>query len=766
MGCVRQLKRRLRRRSVLAWSAIAALLLLWFYLYGFGYRADRQTLPGPVLDVGKDKGGAGGAGGAPPPKPDTKNPGPSTSTTMTATTTTKPPHPPATDPAVVLRQGTYQGTTLRASPRFPKAVEAFRGVPYAQDTGGENRFRLPQPLPDSQETFDAVSWGKICPAEGVVQRNMSEDCLNANIYRPAGLVDRDGYEKTDGKRKRKARLPVVVYIHGGGFNTGHGTERNMGSFVSWAEAPMVAVNFNYRVGALGFLPSEVTAREGLLNLGLRDQQMLLEWVQTNIAAFGGDPKKVTVMGLSAGAHSIGHHIVYYSRSANKAPFSRAILESGATTARAVFYPTHPRHLNQFREFLIAAGAAGVPEDDIFAHLRKLPLETIVEASKVVWDKYVDNVTWPFQPVIDGPNPLANSSQTAELTPASPNLPPIIPDLPINSWLAGAHLRIPIITGFNTNEGTSFVPEDAATNADFRAFFRNLIPSLSATDLDYLEALYPDPVTDRSSPYKAVPRGKGKQWARLDAAYAHYAYICPVLQTAHFMTSPATSSPPSSSLSSSTVAKAASFFGSWGLGNTASGSGAGGSRVYVYRYAATAAHGTANHDDEAPVVAHDWEELKGMKGLQEVSKAMHSRWAAFVVDGVPTGPGEKQDDGEGGWPVFVSPFAKDEGDGGEKKGKGEGKSEKRGAGKRRQRKQGREEEDDDDGEEEEEEEEDGKIMVFGEGNNEGGGGKEKGVPTQVMEMTPLEMAACRFWWERVWLSEGLGSRENEKSRAKL
>jgi carboxylesterase type B len=691
MCCATQIKRRMRRRSALTSSwlcAVAVLLLLCFYLYGHEYGHGRSALTDSVLDTDKPRPSTPGA--------DNDNAEPASTTTGSTDmpATNKPGGEAAREPAVVLRQGTYVGTTLLESPRFPKSIEAFRAVPYAQDTGGENRFRPPQPLPESKETFDAVAWGKICPGNGgVVQRNMSENCLNANIYRPAGLVDRHGYEKTGDENapRRRPRLPVVVYIHGGGFNTGCGTERNMASFAAWAKAPMVAVNFNYRVGPLGFLPSDVTAREGLLNLGLRDQQMMLEWVQDNIEAFGGDPKNVTIMGLSAGAHSIGHHIMYYSRSPAKAPFVKAILESGATTARAVFYPTHPRHLVQFREFLIAVGAAGVPESDIFAHLRKLPLETIVRAAKIIWDKYTDSVTWPFQPVIDGPNPFANSSQTI------PTSPPLIPDLPINSWLSRSHLRIPIITGYNTNEGTAFIPPKANTAADFRAFFQNLIPSLSSSDLDKLESLYPDPVAHPStSPYKAVPRGMGKQWARLDAAYSHYAYICPVLQTAHYMAS------------------------SGGVTD-----------VYVYRYAATASYGSANHGDEAPIVAHDMEELLGGKrqGLREVADAMHGMWARFVTSEANT-PNPENDGGDGKgveWPAFVSPFA-EEG----QKGKGVGK-----------------------------------IMVFGDGNDERSGGRNRGVPAKVVEMTELEKEACRFWWERVWLSQGLGKRAGEvKAEARL
>ncbi|SPQ27670.1 83423bf8-f901-4448-9fc8-c6791e5d754a [Thermothielavioides terrestris] len=688
MSCIPPFKCR-RRRTVLAssWlSVLAVLVLLWFYLYTFDYGSDQRELPAAIQFVANDgKPGLDHPDNADRAKPTT------TAATPPAMTTKERPRPTATEPAVKLRQGTYIGTTLLASPRLPKSIEAFRGVPYAQDTGGQNRFRPPQPLPESTETFDAVAWGKICPADGVVRRNMSEDCLNANIYRPAGLVDKDGYERTgdQGAARKRPRLPVVVYVHGGGFNTGHGAERNMATFIAFAEAPMVAVNFNYRVGPLGFLPSDVTAREGLLNLGLRDQQMLLEWVRDNIEAFGGDPGNVTLMGLSAGAHSIGHHIMHYSRSSKPAPFARAILESGATTARAVFYPTHPRHLVQFREFLIAAGAGGVPESEIFPYLRTLPLKTIVRAGKVVWDKYSANVTWPFQPVIDGPNPLANSS-----IPDAPALPPLIPDLPINSWRSGQHLRIPIITGFNTNEGTVFIPPKANTAAEFRAFFQTLIPSLTSADLDKLEALYPDPVTNPSaSPYTKVPRGMGKQWARLDAAYAHYAYICPVLQTAHFM-----------SLAS----------------------GGASSNVYVYQYAATAAHGTANHADEAPVAAHDLADLGGgVPGLEAVAREMHGAFARFVACVAGSGsPNEGNANGEKGlpWPAFVSPFTT-----AATAGSGAGA---------------------------------GKIMVFGEGNDERSGGRHRGVPAQVREMTELEKEACRFWWERIGLSQGFGRREPE------
>ena len=119
----------------------------------------------------------------------------------------------------------------------------------------------------------------------------SEDCLTANIFRPAGSNDTE-------------KLPVAVYLHGGAFNRGSAAMHNTASMVAWSQRPFVSVSFGYRIGALGFLPSSLSQKEGLLNLGLRDQVHLLQWVQENIANFGGDPANVTLFGLSAGAHSV------------------------------------------------------------------------------------------------------------------------------------------------------------------------------------------------------------------------------------------------------------------------------------------------------------------------------------------------------------------------------------------------------------------------------------------------------------------------------
>jgi acetylcholinesterase len=203
-------------------------------------------------------------------------------------------------PSITLRQGTFVGDEVKVG--FPQVMELFLGIPYALSPDGERRFALPVPVEDSDEVFDASSYGFRCAAGAAGGIPQSEDCLNLNIYRPK-----------DRARSTHQKIPVIVYIHGGSFNSGFGASRPISNLVAWSPEPMIGVSFNYRVGAFGFLPSTWMKGEGGLNLGLRDQEAALLWVQKNIEMFGGDPKQVTIMGSSAGAHSVCvtslHHLI-------------------------------------------------------------------------------------------------------------------------------------------------------------------------------------------------------------------------------------------------------------------------------------------------------------------------------------------------------------------------------------------------------------------------------------------------------------------------
>ncbi|PKS10432.1 hypothetical protein jhhlp_002183 [Lomentospora prolificans] len=496
-------------------------------------------------------------------------------------------------PEVKLPQGTYRGRLLPSSRYQPKPLDVFLGIPYACSTAGENRFRPAKPLQiseaGSEAVVDATELGPISPHTdaGAAPFPVGEDCLSVNVTRPALLKDKN------------ERLPVLVYIHGGAFNMGFGADRDLASFVAHSKRDVVAVSFNYRLGVLGFLALEGKGGKEGMNLGLGDQRLAMEWVKDNIAAFGGDPGKITTMGISAGGHSVGHHILSYTP--QTAPFHRAILESGSATSRAVWYPSHSRQKTQLADFLLAAGVSPTEPDPLRA-LRALPVSDLTTAACKVWQKYAPSVRWPFQPVID------NATS--------------IPDKPLSLWEKGAGLRIPVITGFCTNEGTSFVPP-CHSSPEFRSFFTTLVPTLTEADLDLLEDLYPAPPAqpdlesnDPRCQFAAPPPDPnlGPHWRRLEAAYAHYAYVAPVLYTAHRL-SLSPNPPP----------------------------------VYVYEFAALSPPlCTANHTDETPFVTHCLPELEPHRGLVDTSASMHAWFSDFVA-----GDGALE-----GWPVFRSPLGAD------------------------------------------------------------------------------------------------------------
>ena len=192
-------------------------------------------------------------------------------------------------------------------------------------------------------------------------------------------------------------------------------------------------------------------------------------------------------------------------------FHRVILESGAPTSRAVRPFNAEVHEAQFRDFIREAGCPeDLREDKIFPFLRKQSTDVIKAAQTTVFDKYNPSLKWAFQPVIDGD---------------------IIPRPPLETWTSGRWHKVPIMTGFNGNEGSLYVNKAMRTSSEFVQFFRELLPLLSESDLATIDRLYPDPAAFRDSKYKENRPGLGDQYKRIEAAYGHYAYVAPVRQTA-------------------------------------------------------------------------------------------------------------------------------------------------------------------------------------------------------------------------------------------
>ncbi|KAF5347154.1 hypothetical protein D9758_011094 [Tetrapyrgos nigripes] len=450
---------------------------------------------------------------------------------------------------------------------YPKErLDSIRSSPI-----GDRRFRDSVPVGSSNDTFDALEFGPRCPGKQFiiipgVNLEESEDCLTVNIFRPK-------------IQPGQGKLPVGLYIHGGAFNRGTAAMHNTTSMVAWSEKPFIGVSFNYRIGALGFLPSNITAEEGLLNLGLKDQILLMKWVQENIEAFGGDSQQVTLFGLSAGAHSIGHHLMNY-----KEPglFHQVIIESGAPTSRAVYPYNESLHATQFAEFLAKAGCCDVPSDKIFSCLRDVPEKNITAAQTTIFDQYNPSVRWAFQPVIDGD---------------------IISQRPIDEWSSGLRNRVPIMTGFSTNEGSGYVPANMSTPTEFDDFWRVLVPRFSEGDIETLDQLYPDPSINPDSPYVDTRNLSaiqvGPQFKRGEAAYAHYAYVCPVRQTVN--------------LASSTQTEP----------------------VYLYHWALNqTVKSGANHGDHIHYQTMDQDVLEYSESQKEVAWMLHAYWTSFITLGDP------------------------------------------------------------------------------------------------------------------------------------
>ena len=288
-------------------------------------------------------------------------------------------------------------------------VRTFKGIPFAQPPVGDLRWREPQPVKNWSGARDADQFGPRCmqrtsPGADYWFRSngMSEDCLYLNVWTPA----KTGNEK----------LPVLVYIFGGGFQNGDGSEPRYDG-ESMARQGMVAVSVNYRTNIFGFFVHPELTKESphhaAGNYGLLDQVAALQWVQKNIAAFGGDPKRVTVAGESAGSIAVS---ALMASPLSKDLMAGAIGESGAAIATLPPQPLADAEQNGVK-FAAAAGATTV------AALRAMTAEQIQDAAgkaqgvrfSTAMDRYflTKSLTATFEAGEQAKIPLLEGSNTQE-----------------------------------------------------------------------------------------------------------------------------------------------------------------------------------------------------------------------------------------------------------------------------------------------------------------------------------------------------------------
>lgn len=309
-------------------------------------------------------------------------------------------------PIVRTADGAVQGITL------PSGVRAFRGVPFAAPPVRALRWRPPQPAAHWQGVRLADRFSNQCMQARVFSDMMfrnagvSEDCLYLNVWEPANA-------------RAGSALPVLVYFFGGGFVAGDGSEfRYDGE--SLARRGIVVVTISYRLGIFGFfVHPELTAespQHASGDYGLMDQTAALRWVRANIAAFGGDPGKVTIAGESAGSMSVSAQMA--SPLARRL-FARAIGESGALFSSSGPMPTREQTEQRGVEFAQLVGAPSL------AALRGLSAAELLEMSS-------RQGAPRFGTIVDGY---------------------FFPQSPAEIYAAGHQARVPLLAGWNSEESS-------------------------------------------------------------------------------------------------------------------------------------------------------------------------------------------------------------------------------------------------------------------------------------------------------------------------
>jgi para-nitrobenzyl esterase len=300
---------------------------------------------------------------------------------------------------------------------------SFLGIPYASPPVGKLRWSAPQPVSPWAEPRDASRIGNVCPQvvlalfavpgpkPGDVQGE--EDCLYLNVYTPA-------------KARPDSRLPVMVWIHGGAFTVGSGSAFD-GSVLA-AKYGLVVVTMNYRLGALGFLALAGLNSEGKGersgNYGLLDQQAALQWVKTNIGAFGGNGQNVTIAGESAGGMSVCAQLAS-PRAAGL--FQRAIIQSGLCESpgnAVTVAEAESRNVEYVRKL-------GCSATDIDCLRRVEPAKLL--STKVPGRRPVSNLVW---------SPVYESG--------------VLPLKLKTAFSQGKFNRVPVLAGTNHDEGRLFV----------------------------------------------------------------------------------------------------------------------------------------------------------------------------------------------------------------------------------------------------------------------------------------------------------------------
>ncbi|KAF2798273.1 alpha/beta-hydrolase [Melanomma pulvis-pyrius CBS 109.77] len=375
------------------------------------------------------------------------------------------------------------------------SVDSFMGIPFAQPPVGSLRLKPPQPLTSPlgivdaddllptacpQFFFSVDAGGPISDALGTILNTplfqkvtqASEDCLTINVQRPAGI-------------SASAKLPVLFWIFGGGFELGATQMYDGTSLVRESVAqgkPIVFVAVNYRVGGFGFLAGKEILADGSSNLGLLDQRLGLKWVADNIAAFGGDPNKVTIWGESAGSISVLDQMALYDGDntyKGKPLFRAGIMNSGSIVPAERVDSAKAQAI--YNEVVAAAGCS--TKSDTLACLRSVDYTTYLNAANSV------------------PGLLSYTSIALSYLPRPDGK--VLTDSPDTLIATGKYAKVPFIVGDQEDEGTLFslFTSNVSTIAELSNYLNDVFfPSTPKTVIDQLIATYGS-ISEDGSPFR-------------------------------------------------------------------------------------------------------------------------------------------------------------------------------------------------------------------------------------------------------------------------
>ncbi|PVH84457.1 carboxylesterase type B [Cadophora sp. DSE1049] len=405
-------------------------------------------------------------------------------------------------------------------------LNVWQGIRYAAPPG---RWQAPQPPTTNRTVIQANGVPDQCLQAGsntdVPGSDLdyadrpwggigSEDCLFLSVYSPL-----------------KARsLPVVVWIHGGGYGLGNGNQ-NLTDLILANNKSFIGVTIQYRLGAMGFLSSDEVDRYGTVNAGLKDQTFALRWVQKYIRLFGGNPRKVTIFGESAGAGSVMLQSIIYNGNLGTSLFKNVIAASPYLPMQHDYNSYIPTQ--SYYAFALAAGcfpgvAVGSPsgQGDIFKCLLEQSTATIRNASAIVASS--ENYgTYGFAPVTDRDYLMQRPSVQFK-----------------KRQVNGQR----VLSGNNAEEGSNFVPQNVTTEAQLLDYLAETFPLFSKDDISKILEAYPSNMGNAvgvnfatlgdSSPtaldQSAVATG---QQQRVNNIYAETTFVCPSYWLAEGFSSP-------------------------------------------------------------------------------------------------------------------------------------------------------------------------------------------------------------------------------------